>query len=170
MKRIFLIGYMGSGKTSIGKLLATRLNYTFVDIDTYIENKYHKTVPQIFADHGEAEFRQMEQNCLHEVAEFEGAVISTGGGSPCFFNNMEYMSTHGLTVYLKLTPAQLAERLEHSRPNKRPLLAERKGEELLRFITDGLATREPFYDKATLSVNGTDEDIIEKIGNFISRL
>ena len=90
MDRIFLIGYMGSGKTSMGKLLATQLSYDFVDLDAYIETKYHKTVSQIFAEMGESKFREIERKCLRLVGEFEKTIISTGGGSPCYFDNMEY--------------------------------------------------------------------------------
>ncbi len=163
MQRIFLIGYMGSGKTSMGKLLATQLAYDFVDLDAYIEAKYHKTISQIFAEKGENKFREIERDCLRLVGEFERAIISTGGGSPCYFHNMDYMNAHGLTIYLRLTPEQLAVRLETSRAGKRPLLADRKGEELRQFITEGLLTREPFYSQARVILSGSDEEIIEKI-------
>lgn len=170
MNRIFLIGYMGSGKTTVGRLLASKLGYGFIDMDLHIEEKQFKSVSQLFAEKGEDEFRLLEQQSLHEVAEFENVVISTGGGVPCFFDNMDYMNSHGLTVYLKLSPSQLAERLEASRAGKRPLLAGRKGDELLQFIVAGLAVREPFYKQATLSVSGIEEEIILRICEFISRL
>ena len=163
MERFFLIGYMGSGKTSMGKLLAKKLAYDFVDLDAFIETKYHKTVSQIFAELGESKFREIEHDCLRLVGEFEKAIISTGGGSPCYYDNMEYMNSHGLTIYLKLTPEQLAVRLETSRVGKRPLLAERKGGELRHFITEGLLTREPFYSQAHVVLSGSDEEIIDKI-------
>ena len=168
MNRIFLIGYMGSGKTTVGKLLAERLDYSFVDMDTRIEEKYFKTVSQIFADLGEEQFRLLEQKCLHEVSEFENVVIATGGGAPCFFDNMDYMNRRGLTVYFKLSVEQLAERLEHSRANKRPLLADRKGDELRAFIADGLAKRESFYNQAQLSAIGSDEQILMLICKFVA--
>jgi shikimate kinase len=168
MNRIFLIGYMGSGKTTIGKLLAEKLGYSFIDMDSHIEESQFKTVTQIFSELGEERFRLLERECLHEVAEFEDVVISTGGGAPCFFDNIDYMNSHGLTVYLNLSPAQLTERLEASKANKRPLLAERKGEELQQFIADGLAKRDPFYSKAILTVNANDEDVLLQICNFIS--
>ncbi|MDD4992174.1 MAG: shikimate kinase [Paludibacter sp.] len=167
MNRIFLIGYMGSGKTTIGKLVAAKLGYGFVDMDTHIENKLFKSVSQIFADKGEAEFRRLEQSCLHEVAEFDDVIIATGGGAPCFFDNMDYMNSHGLTVYLKLTAEELAERLEAIGGNKRPLLANRKGEELRQFIAEGLAGREPFYEKAAYSLSGSIEDTVEEICELI---
>jgi shikimate kinase len=98
MERVFLVGYMGSGKTSMGKILAHQLGFAFVDMDAHIEEKYHKSVSQIFAEMGETQFRLIERDCLHEVAEFEKTVISTGGGVPCFFDNMEYMTERKVPV------------------------------------------------------------------------
>ena len=170
MNRIFLIGYMGSGKTTLGKLLADMLGYTFVDMDTHIEEKHFKTVSQIFAEMGEEKFRLLEQQCLHEVSMFENVVIATGGGAPCFFDNMDYMNRHGLTVYLKLSAEQLAIRLESSRANKRPLLSNRKGAELQEFISEGLAKREGFYNNSHISVTGSDEEIIAQINQYITAL
>ena len=163
MNRIFLIGYMGSGKTTVGQLLATQLGYSFIDMDNHIEGKLFKSVSQIFAELGEDQFRLLEKQCLHEVAEFDQVVISTGGGVPCFFDNMEYMNKQGVTVYLKLSSADLAERLEQSHANKRPLLANRKGEELLHFISEELAKREPFYSQAAFSVSGEIESTVSQI-------
>jgi len=163
MNRIFLIGYMGSGKTTVGQLLATQLGYSFIDMDNHIEGKLFKSVSQIFAELGEDQFRMLEKQCLHEVAEFDQVIISTGGGVPCFFDNMEYMNKQGVTVYLKLSSADLAERLEQSHANKRPLLANRKGEELLHFISEELVKREPFYSQAAFSVSGEIESTVSQI-------
>jgi shikimate kinase len=163
MNRIFLIGYMGSGKTTVGQLLATQLGYGFIDMDNHIEGKLFKSISQIFTELGEDQFRLLEKQCLHEVAEFDHVVISTGGGVPCFFDNMEYMNKQGITVYLKLSSADLAERLEQSHANKRPLLANRKGEELLHFISEELAKREPFYSQAAFSVSGEIESTVSQI-------
>lgn len=163
MHRIFLIGYMGSGKTTVGKLLAARLQYGFIDMDAFIEEKQFKSVSQIFTDLGEEQFRLLEQQCLHEIAEFDHVVISTGGGAPCFFDNMDYMNEKGITVYLKLSPAELADRLETSHANKRPLIANRKGAELQQFIAEGLAKREAFYSKAAFTVAGEIESTVSQI-------
>ena len=92
MNRIILIGYMGAGKTTIGKALSKELGATFYDLDWYIESRMRKTVAQIFAEKGEEGFRKMEYNMLHEVAEFENVIISCGGGTPCFFDNMDYLN------------------------------------------------------------------------------
>lgn len=166
MERIFLIGYMGSGKTYMGKMLAQQLDYVFVDMDALIEKKYHKAVSQIFDEMGEDKFREIERECLHEVADFEKTVISTGGGAPCFSDNMDYMNSHGFTVYLKLSPEQLVTRLESSRAGKRPLLGNRKGEDLRLFIEEGLVAREPFYSQAQLIVSGTDEEMMKQVARI----
>jgi shikimate kinase len=139
-------------------------------MDTHIEQKQFKTVSQIFAEKGEQEFRVLEQKCLHEVADYENVIISTGGGAPCFFDNIEYMNTHGLTIYLKLTAAELAERLEAIGVSKRPLLANRKGEELRQFIADGLSKRESFYEKANYSLYGDIDETVEKICKLLKSL
>ena len=105
MTRIILIGYMGAGKTTLGHALANRLQLQFIDLDLYIEERYRKTISQIFAERGEEGFRLIEQRMLHEVAEFEDVVISTGGGTPCFFDNIDYMNRQGTTVFLDVPVA-----------------------------------------------------------------
>ncbi len=169
MSTIFLTGYMGSGKSTVGKMLASNLGFTFVDLDIYIETKYHKTITQIFSDKGEAKFRQIEQKCLHQVAEFENTVIATGGGAPCFFDNMEFMNSHGKTFYIQLTAEQLTVRLEASPEGKRPLLSDRKGEQLCLFIKDGLIKREPYYLQSQFILDGSEtvEEIASEIASKI---
>jgi len=163
MNRIFLIGYMGCGKTTLGKRIAEQTGFAFLDLDGYIEQKYLKTVATIFDELGQEAFREIERKMLAEVADFENVVIATGGGAPCFFDNIELMNKAGLTVYIKMTPEQLAFRLEHSRAGKRPLIAGKTGEELRHFIEDGLLQREQFYLQANIIVAGSDDEIIEKI-------
>lgn len=163
MTRIFLIGYMGSGKTTIGKLLAKKLGYSFIDMDAQIEAMQFKTVAQIFAEQGEDKFRLLEQKCLHEVAEFDDVIISTGGGAPCFFDNITYMNANGLTIYLKHSAAELAERLGGSNIAKRPILGNRQGEELIQFIAEGLAKREPYYSQAAHAISGAVEEEVAQI-------
>lgn len=111
MVRIFLTGYMGAGKTTLGKAFARKLNVPFIDLDWYIEERFHKTVGELFTERGEAGFRELERNMLHEVAEFENVVISTGGGAPCFYDNMEFMNRTGKTVFLNVHPDVLFRRL-----------------------------------------------------------
>ena len=100
MIRIFLLGYMGAGKTTLGKAFARAMGLTFVDLDWYIEERFHKTVGQIFRERGENGFREVEKRMLHEVGDFENVVISVGGGTPCFFDNMDYMNEIGKAVFL----------------------------------------------------------------------
>ena len=158
---------MGSGKTTIGKLLAAQLGYAFFDMDKCIEAKKRKMVSQIFTEEGEEAFRLLERDCLHELADFENVVISTGGGAPCFFDNMDYMNERGMTVYLKWGVKELAARLEADKFNKRPLVAQRKGKELEDFVASGLSAREPKYLQANLIVSGTEEDVLAQIAMSI---
>lgn len=147
MIRIFLTGYMGAGKTTLGKAFARELNVTFIDLDWYIEERFHKTVRELFAERGEAAFREIERTMLHEVSEFEDVVIATGGGAPCFFDNMEYMNEHGQTVYLEVHPDILFNRLQAA-ARQRPVLQGKTGEDLRVFIVENLEKRTPFYTQA----------------------
>ena len=169
MVRIIIIGYMGAGKTTVGKALANSLQLPFYDLDWYIEGRMRKTVSQLFAERGEEGFRQVERNMLHEVAEFEDVVISCGGGTPCFFDNMEYLNAQGETIYLKATPEVLYKHLQMGK-TVRPLLRDKTPEETLDFINSQLAHREPFYNKAhhTLDVNLLDS--YEKINVSVKRI
>lgn len=154
---------MGCGKTTLGKRVAEQTGFTFVDLDGFIEQKYHKTVADIFSEMGQDKFREIEKSALAEVAQFENVVIATGGGAPCFYDNIDVMNNAGRTIYIKLTPEQLAHRLEHSRAGKRPLIAGKSGEELRQFIESGLQQREQYYLQAQLILAGSDDDIVEKI-------
>ena len=138
---------MGAGKTTIGKALAKELGIMFYDLDWYIESRMRRTVAQIFSDEGEEGFREIERNMLHEVAEFEDVVISCGGGTPCFYDNMDYMNSASDVVYLKATPEILYAHLQMGK-GIRPLLVGKSKEELLSFITEQLKYREQFYMKA----------------------
>jgi len=160
MERIFIIGYMGSGKTTVGKLLARSLSLEFIDLDAYIENKYRKTISALFAGKGEEEFRKIESQALHEVAQFEDVVISTGGGAPCYLDNMALMNQAGTTVYIKADPEELAARLQVSK-TVRPLIYGKSKEELVPFITEHLAQRERYYNSAKI-VYHTDRMITKK--------
>lgn len=164
MKRIYLIGYMGAGKTTVGKALEKRTGLSFVDLDYYIEGRYRQTVSQLFAERGEQAFREIERRMLHEVSTFEDVIISTGGGTPCFFDNMAYMNSCGTTIYLKVPVSELAKRLELCK-HTRPVLQGRSGEALSGFIAESLAKRDAFYTQASIvfdaSVMLTAHDISE---------
>lgn len=147
MRCTILIGYMCVGKTTVGRELARRTNRMFYDLDWYIEERYHKTVGKIFEEDGEERFRDLERRMLHEVAEFENVVLSCGGGTPCFFDNMEYMNEVADTFYLKASPETLIEHISLSRGH-RPLLDGKNPEELNVFIREQLEQRSPFYEKA----------------------
>ncbi|MDR2914039.1 MAG: shikimate kinase [Tannerella sp.] len=150
--RIFLIGYMGAGKTTLGKSLACRMNLSYVDTDHFIENRYRKEVSDIFASEGEERFRDIEHRILLEVSEFENVVVSTGGGLPCFSDNMAIMNETGITVYLDVSVEELAARLEMSK-NVRPVLKNRSGSDLIDFIRKNLDMRRPFYEQAKVRFN-----------------
>jgi shikimate kinase len=149
MQRIFLIGYMGAGKTTLGKAFSKQRNLSFIDLDHFIEERYRQTIPQIFEEKGEEGFREIERETLREVGEFEDAVISTGGGTPCFHGNMAYMNATGTTVYLKISVEELVKRTEPYRET-RPVLKNRSGEELRRFIEISLSERSRYYEQAAI--------------------
>lgn len=162
MQRIILIGYMGSGKTTVGRALAKELGLQFYDLDWYIESRRRKTVAQLFAEVGENGFRQIERNMLHEVAEFENVVVSCGGGTPCFFDNMDYMTQQADVVWLKAEPEVLYKHLLMGK-TERPLLKGKSPEELISFIRQQLEQRTPYYSKATHAVDVSLMDTYDKI-------
>lgn len=167
--RIILIGYMGSGKTTVGRALAADLGVPFYDLDWYIENRMRKTVSQIFAERGEEGFRAIEHNMLHEVAEFENVVISCGGGTPCFFDNMEYINSKAETVYLKSNSEVLFKHLKMGK-TVRPLLLDKTAEEVKEFIQQQLKQREVYYTQAKHTVDVTLLDDHDKIKNTVAKL
>ena len=169
MIRIFLIGYMGAGKTTLGKAFARAMGLTFVDLDWYIEERFHKTVSQIFAERGEEGFRELEKRMLHEASDFENVVISVGGGTPCFFDNMEYMNQVGETVFLDVDNKVLFRRLKVAK-HQRPLLANKTDEELMIFIQEALEKRLPHYTKAKHVFNGELLENRHQIQQSVERL
>ena len=169
MTRIILIGYMGAGKTTIGKALSKELGIIFYDLDWYIESRMRKTVSEIFAERGEEGFRQIEYNMLHEVAEFEDVIISCGGGTPCFFDNMDYLNQQGQVVYLKAEPEVLYKHLQMAKV-ERPLLKGKSKEELLTFIKEQLEKREPFYTKARYTLDVSLMDNYDKIKISVGKI
>ena len=169
MRRIILIGYMGSGKTTVGKALSKETGMMFYDLDWYIETRMHKTVSEIFAERGEEGFRKIEYNMLHEVAEFEDVIISCGGGAPCFFDNMDYLNQQGDVVYLKATPETLYNHLLMAKV-ERPLLKGKSAEELIAYITEHLKERAPYYEKARHTLDVSVLDNFDKIQVSVAHL
>lgn len=173
MTRIFLIGYMGVGKTTAGRELAKLLNLEFVDLDHFIQNRYNKTIGQLFEEFGEDGFREIENKVLKEVAQFENVVISTGGGAPCFYDNMEVMNHAGITVYMKASPELLSERLNLCK-EKRPLIKDKSEEELLLFVTNNLNHREVHYSQAQIIFEANElvnrEDVDKYVFLLVNRI
>ena len=147
MKPIILIGFMGVGKTSLGKKLAKKMGYDFLDTDKWIEQKIGLTIPEIFEQNGEAYFRKLERNCVEEIKVIQNTVISVGGGLPCFGNTMDSLKSFGITIYLKLEAKEIARRLAESKI-ERPLLHGHSGDDIERYIEEKLKDREPFYSQA----------------------
>ncbi len=153
MGLIFLIGFMGSGKTTLGRKLAARMDYEFIDLDHKLEQQVELSIAEYFTLFGEDPFRKLESEVLKKTVYPENAIISTGGGLPYFFDNMEWMNANGRTVYIKLSPKTLADRLENGK-EERPLLQEKHGEALIAFIEQKLGERESFYSQANIIVDG----------------
>lgn len=169
MKSIILIGYMCAGKTTVGRALAKELDNTFYDLDWYIEERFHTKVSKIFAEEGEARFRDLERRMLHEAAEFENVVLACGGGTPCFFDNMDYMNQVGETFYLKASPDTIVQHLAISR-GERPLLKGMQPDELHNFVTHQLSERESFYEKALHTIDVNVLDSFDKINIVVQSI
>ena len=169
MIRIFLIGYMGSGKTTLGRAFARKRGLGFIDLDWYIEERLHKTVSEIFAERGDEGFREIECKMLHEVGEYENVIIACGGGTPCFFDNMDYMNRTGQTVLLDASNEVLFRRLKIAKA-KRPLLADKTDTELMDVILDGLQKRMPYYSKAQYKLGADHLESISQISDTMLSL
>lgn len=158
-KLIFICGFMGCGKTTQGKKLAKEMGYYFIDLDDYISNKYDNTISDLFQEVGEDEFRKIESISLQEcINDNMKALIATGGGTPCFNNNMDLMKANGKVIYLKMEPEALYNRLFNAK-NERPLIKDKANEEMLLYIENLLKVREPFYSKADIITSGVTVDI-----------
>lgn len=153
--RLFLIGFMGSGKSTMGRALASQLDLTFIDLDSFLEEKYFKTIPQIFAEEGEDGFRKKERKVLEEVCLFDDVIVATGGGAPCFFDNMDLMNNSGYCIFLDVQVSSLVNRLLHARV-ERPLIKGKTAEELEAFIGLTMEKRRPFYEKAKYILRGSE--------------
>lgn len=157
-RKVYMIGFMGSGKTTAGKKLAAALGWSFIDLDQKIEDETGETIAELFSEYGEEYFRRIESEVLRSFKYQTDTVISTGGGAPCHADNMDFMLETGLTVYLKLTPGQLRSRLSDSK-GERPLIKNLDHESLLSFIEEKLSVREKWYTQAAISAEGIDLDL-----------
>ena len=162
---IYLTGYMGSGKTTAGMKLAVKLGYAFADLDVMVENKYKITISQFFKKYGEPAFRKIERESLLETFSYSNTVVSTGGGTPCFSDNMDQINKNGISVYIKMPENALVQRLLNSK-KKRPLLVGKTDNEIREYISHQMIVREPFYLKSCLSADGIDMDIKQLIENI----
>jgi len=165
---IYIIGFMGSGKSTAGRKLAASMGWPFIDLDRKIEEVALKTIPRIFSEDGEEHFRKIESEVLRNLDNTKRTVVSTGGGTPCHGDNMDFMLKTGVTVYLKMTPGQLAKRLLDS-SGERPLLKNVPDESLPGFIEEKLAHREKWYSKAEIIVDGLSLNI-ELLGSIVNSM
>jgi shikimate kinase len=156
--RIFVTGFMGSGKTTAGKKLAAKLKLQFLDLDDLIEKRYGKSINAIFEEEGEESFRKKEHAVLEELSQSDNFILATGGGAPCHYDNMELINRLGISVYLKMTPEALFSRLKEVR-QKRPLIKHLDDEELKNYIIEKLMERERYYKKAHIIADGLNIDI-----------
>lgn len=163
-QRIFLIGFMGTGKSHWGRVWAERHNMNFYDLDEIIEQTEGQSVVDIFDNAGEEYFRIKEASILRDQLEHENCIIACGGGTACFNNNMEWMNEHGFTVYLTAPASFLLQRIMDEK-EKRPLVKNVNEAELLFFVEQKLKEREPFYRQAKLVLDASalDENSLEQI-------
>ena len=174
--KLFFVGFMGSGKSTFGNQLSQFLNLTFFDLDNYIENKYQCKISVIFEKQGEDFFRKIEHNSLLEIINQNSSfVLSTGGGTPCYYNNMQIMLESGLVTYLKIPVETIYQRLISS--NKvRPLVKNKTNNELKEWINKNLAFRETYYNKAHIIIDSlnlkptTFVDYLEQLNISLNKL
>lgn len=170
--KIFLIGYMASGKTTFGKALADKLDTPFIDLDRFIENHAGKSIPEIFSEKGEDYFRKLEKDCLAKAVESEpDAVIACGGGTPCFFDNIDFLNKNGVTVFLETSIPVLIDRLQQENES-RPIVSGKSDDEIRQKVLSQLCERLPKYMEAKLKWHGDDlnseKEINDNVDSFIS--
>lgn len=169
--RVILVGFPGCGKSSVGKKLASKLGCDFVDLDEAFEEEYRISIPVFFQKYNEPAFRSCERKVLIKKLQEDKIVLSSGGGTPCFSDNMQLMKDNGIVVYIKMAPASLFDRLSHAK-RPRPLVQNKTPEELRTYIDNTLLLREPTYQHAHLTVKGESidiEEVCEKIRDFAEK-
>lgn len=149
---------MGAGKTTAARRLAQRMGWEVVDTDALFEEKYKISVNDFFNKYDEPLYRKLESEVLKATESLDHVVVSTGGGTACFFDNMDWMNQHGLTVFLRISPQAAVDRVIHSR-HKRPLVEGKSEEELTEFVNQHYASRLPFYEQARIIVKSEDLDL-----------
>lgn len=160
--RIYLVGMPGSGKTTLGRILATHLHLPFIDLDHYIERKEGKSIRRIFEKTGETWFRKTEALALRQATEeYDQAVIATGGGAPCFEGNMDFINRHGISVYIQVPITEILARMKAEGIAVRPLLAGKTDEQLYQFFAETLTARQQFYSKAAITYNSLNPNAEE---------
>lgn len=167
--RLFIVGYMCSGKTTLGKFLADRLSCTFIDLDEYVENQEKMSVTDIFITRGEDAFRQLEHNYLKDLCLIDNVIIATGGGTPCYNDNMTLINTCGTSVYLETSVNVLIDRLLLM-GHTRPIVAGKTREELDEFVSTHLKERESFYQRSNIKLNGDVWDVERITNELLMRL
>ncbi len=169
--RIYLIGYMGSGKSTLGKSLAEGLGLKWIDMDSEFETRYKISISDFFSKYDEKTFRELEHKILLDISVIPGIVVSTGGGLPCFHNNMQLMNQTGITIYLQASPELIISRIEPL-SRTRPLFHQMKGENLVQKISDHLDSRQVYYKLAKITIDALSPDISNlktKIAGFNSK-
>ena len=160
--RVFLVGYMGSGKSRWGKMIARHYDWDFIDLDALIEESEQMSIPEIFATYNESGFRERERNALLSVSSINNVIVATGGGAPCYGNNMEIMNEIGETLYIEGTPELLRERILNSK-TERPLVKNYSPVELLEYIKNHLQTRLPYYTRSKYQITTGDLELSDFI-------
>ena len=168
-KGIFLVGLAGSGKTTLGKQLAESLGYKFIDLDKQIEEKQSKSIPDIFAQNGEGQFRIWEKEALMDVMATEDSfVLATGGGAPCYHFNMDAMNSHGVTIFLDATPGELAIRIMDASVENRPMFKSYDHQDLIQEIREMKEKRDTFYNQAQIKIRDNQITVDMIISNLNS--
>ena len=162
LTRIYLIGFMGVGKSTLGKKLARELDFQFVDLDDLFEKKYKIRIDDFFGKYDEDLFRTLEYETLNETFSMNKVVIATGGGTPCFFETMKKINKRGVSIHLKMSSAAIASRLHHAK-KPRPLIKDKTGEELCTMIKQKLNERIHFYEQAHFTVDAISVDVKEVV-------